>query len=51
MDYLLCIEEQTVCQLLLKLLISLTQTHNHRTMYDCVGDWQEDLDYISFMST
>ena len=36
MDYLLCIEGQTVCQLPLKLLISLTQTHNHRTMCDCV---------------
>lgn len=31
MDYLLCVEGQAVCQSLVKLLISLTQTHKHIT--------------------
>lgn len=35
-DYLVCIEVQAVCQLLLKLLISLTQTHKHITTEQCI---------------
>lgn len=25
-------------------------THSHRTMYHCIGDWQGDQDYILFMT-